>query len=170
MSHQCHNAIYLALWCDFFSFLPKFAEVAVLHTVMSQACRSAKFLAEGPKIAPEPNFVLVSMVALPDVHANVLGAIFLAFSNFLAEVAEVAVLRMVMSQACRSARFLAEGPKIASEPNFVLVSMAALPDVFANVLGAIFLAFSNFLAEVAEIAVLLTVMRSEEHTSELQSP
>ena len=64
MSHQCHNAIYLALWCDFFSFLPKFAEVAVLRTVMSQACRSAKFLAEGPKIAPEPNFVLVLIVAV----------------------------------------------------------------------------------------------------------
>ena len=78
------------------------------------------------------------MVTLPDVHANVLGAIFLAFSQKLAKLAEGAVLRVVMSQACRSAIFLAFGPKTCPEPNFLLVTMAALTDVYKNVLGAIF--------------------------------
>ena len=34
----------------------KLAKGAVLRAVMSLACRSAIFLAEGPKIHPEPNF------------------------------------------------------------------------------------------------------------------
>ena len=84
MSHQCHNAIYLALWCDFFSFLPKIAEVAVLRTVMSQACCSAKFLAEGPKIAPEPNFVLVLMIALDEINSSYY--LFLIFLTFLLHI------------------------------------------------------------------------------------
>ena len=69
------------------------------------------------------------MVTLSDVHANVLGAIFFAFSNFLAQVAEVAVLRTVMLLACRSAKFLAEGPKIAPEPNFVLVLIMPVSEI-----------------------------------------
>ena len=73
--------------------------------------------------------MLVLRVALSYVHANVLGAIFLAFCNFLAQVAEVAVLRVVMSLACRSAKFLAEGPKIAPEPNFVLILMIDVSDI-----------------------------------------
>ena len=63
------------------------------------------FLAFGPKSCPEPNFLLVSMVTLADVHANVLGAIFSTFSQKLAKLAERAVLRPVVSQACRSAIF-----------------------------------------------------------------
>ena len=51
------------------------------------------------------------MGTLSDVHANVLGAIFLAFSKKLAKLAEGAVLRVMMSQSCHSAIFLAEGPK-----------------------------------------------------------
>ena len=34
--------------------------------------------------------------------------------------------------------FLAEGPKFGPEPNFLLVSMVTLADVYKNVLGAIF--------------------------------
>ena len=64
---------------------------------MSHSCRSAKFLAFGPKSFPEPNFLLVLMVTLSDVYKNVLGAIFLFFSKKLAKLAEGAVLRVVMS-------------------------------------------------------------------------
>ena len=61
--------------------MAKVAEVAVLRPVVSQACRSAKFLAFGSKSCPEPNFLLVSMVTLTDVYKNVLGAIFIFFQN-----------------------------------------------------------------------------------------
>ena len=44
-------------------------EVAVLRMVMSQACRSAKFLAEGPKIAPEPIFLLVLIMPVSEIHS-----------------------------------------------------------------------------------------------------
>ena len=107
---------------------------------------ACNFLACGLKICPESNFLLVSMVALPDVHANVLGAIFFAFSNFLAQVAEVAVLRVVMSLACRSAKFLAEGSKIDSEPNFVLLLMIALDEI--NSSYYLFLIFLTFLLHI----------------------
>ena len=73
--------------------------------LMSLACRSAIFLAEGPKFGPEPNFVVVLMVTLADVHASVLGAIFLAFSHNLSEFSGRLVLHMVMSLACHSAIF-----------------------------------------------------------------
>ena len=56
------------------------AEVAVLCVVMSQVCRSAKFLAFGPKICPEPNFLLVLIVTLAVVYAFVNGAFLLYFT------------------------------------------------------------------------------------------
>ena len=65
---------------------------------------------------------------------------------------------MFMSHTCHSAIFLAFGPKTCPEPNFLLVSMAALADVYKNVLGAIFLFFSKKLAKLAEGAVLRVVM------------
>ena len=58
-------------WVRFFIFprkLAKLAEGAVLRLVMSLACRSAIFLAEGPKFGPEPNFLLVSMAVFIDVY------------------------------------------------------------------------------------------------------
>ena len=72
--------------------------------------------------------MLVSMVTLSDVYKNVLGAIFLAFSKKLAKLAEGAVLRVVMSWACRVAKFFILDPKLVlSQIFFLLPQQSELP-------------------------------------------
>ena len=72
LSHLCHSNVFSAIFLVFSKICGGCRPPRSDVVGMSQC----DFLAEGPKICPEPNFLLVLMVTLPDVHASVLGAIF----------------------------------------------------------------------------------------------